>query len=49
MKLVADEELTMFVYTAEPGSRSEQSLSLLASWAATAEQEEPQTMREPTD
>jgi MmyB-like transcription regulator ligand binding domain len=37
MTLVADSELTMFVYTAEPGSKSEESLSLLASWAATPE------------
>jgi hypothetical protein len=36
MKLAAD-ELTMFVYTAEAGSRSADSLSLLASWAATTE------------
>jgi transcriptional regulator with XRE-family HTH domain len=49
MKLVADEELTMFVYTAEPGSRSEESLNLLASWAATVDQEQPETVREPTD
>jgi hypothetical protein len=41
MKLVADEELTMFVFTAEAGSRSEESLNLLASWAAT----EPATLR----
>jgi transcriptional regulator with XRE-family HTH domain len=34
MKLAAD-ELTMFVYTAEAGSRSAESLNLLASWAAT--------------
>ena len=37
MTLVADSELTMFAYTAEPGSKSEESLSLLASWAATPE------------
>jgi transcriptional regulator with XRE-family HTH domain len=39
MELVADPGLTMFVYTAEPGSKSEQALSLLASWAATPDQE----------
>jgi len=39
MELVADPGLTMFVYTAEPGSRSEQALDLLASWAATPDQE----------
>jgi transcriptional regulator with XRE-family HTH domain len=38
MKLAAD-ELTMFVYTAEAGSRSAESLNLLASWAATTESE----------
>ena len=30
--------LTMFVYTAEPGSASEDALTLLASWAATLDQ-----------
>jgi transcriptional regulator with XRE-family HTH domain len=37
MELVADPGLTMFVYTVEPGSKSEQALNLLASWAATPE------------
>jgi transcriptional regulator with XRE-family HTH domain len=40
MKIVADEELTMFVYTAEPGSKSDESLRLLASWTATQNEEE---------
>jgi transcriptional regulator with XRE-family HTH domain len=39
MELVADPGLTMFVYTAEPGSKSEESLNLLASWTATLDQE----------
>jgi transcriptional regulator with XRE-family HTH domain len=39
MELVADPGLTMFVYTAEPGSRSEQALNLLASWTATPDEE----------
>jgi hypothetical protein len=39
MELVADPGLSMFVYTAEPGSRSEQALDLLASWAATPDEE----------
>jgi transcriptional regulator with XRE-family HTH domain len=39
MELVADPGLTLFVYTAEPGSKSEQGLNLLASWAATPDQE----------
>lgn len=37
LELAADEGLRMFVYTAEAGSKSEQALSLLASWAATPE------------
>jgi len=39
MKLVADPDLTMFIYTPEPGSRSEQALNLLASWSATPAEE----------
>ena len=39
MELVADPGLSMFVYTAEPGSRSEQALNLLASWTATPDEE----------
>ena len=39
MELVADPGLTMFVYTADPGSKSEQALNLLASWAATPDEE----------
>jgi transcriptional regulator with XRE-family HTH domain len=41
MELAADPGLTLFVYTAEPGSKSEEALNLLASWTATLEQEEP--------
>jgi len=41
MKLVADPELTMFAFTAEPASKSEEALSLLASWTATPYQAEP--------
>ena len=40
MELVADPGLTMTVYTAEPGSRSEEALNLLASWTATPDREE---------
>ena len=36
------EDLTMLVYTAEPGSPSQQALDLLASWAATLDQEQHQ-------
>jgi transcriptional regulator with XRE-family HTH domain len=39
MELSADPGLTMFVYTVEPGSKSEQALNLLASWAATPDEE----------
>jgi transcriptional regulator with XRE-family HTH domain len=35
LELTADAGLMLFAYTAEPGSRSEQALDLLASWAAT--------------
>jgi len=34
------EDLTMLVYTAEPGSRSQEALDLLASWAATLDREQ---------
>ena len=40
MQLVADPGLTMVVYTAEPASKSEAALNLLASWTATPDQEE---------
>jgi hypothetical protein len=40
MELMADPGLTMFVYTAEPGSKSEEALNLLASWTATPDREE---------
>ena len=35
MQLTADTDLAILAYSAEPGSRSEEGLSLLASWAAT--------------
>ena len=38
MDLPADAGLTIFINTAEPGSKSEQALNLLASWTATPEQ-----------
>ena len=38
MELSADTELRLAIFTAEPGSRSEQALNLLASWAATPDQ-----------
>jgi len=39
--LRGDTELTMFVYTAEPGSKSAEVLSLLGSWTATIDPTEP--------
>src|SRR5207237_1697586 len=40
MELRADSGLTILTYTAEPGSKSEEGLTLLGSWAATLEQAE---------
>src|SRR5216684_2135371 len=37
LDLAADDGLTVFTYAAEPGSRSEEALNLLGSWAATAD------------
>jgi hypothetical protein len=39
MELAADPGLTLFVYTVEPDSKSEQALNLLASWTATPDDE----------
>jgi transcriptional regulator with XRE-family HTH domain len=41
MDLSADEGVTIAVYAAEPGSRSQQALDLLASWAATPADAQP--------
>jgi transcriptional regulator with XRE-family HTH domain len=38
MQLTADSGLMLFAYSAEPGTRSEQALDLLASWAATPQE-----------
>jgi transcriptional regulator with XRE-family HTH domain len=40
MTFRADSGLTMFSYTAEPGSKSAEALDLLASWTATLDEEE---------
>lgn len=40
LDLSADPGLSLLVYTAEPGSATEDALRLLASWAATLEQAE---------
>jgi MmyB-like transcription regulator ligand binding domain len=37
LDLPADPGLIVFTYAAEPGSRSEEALELLGSWAATAD------------
>jgi transcriptional regulator with XRE-family HTH domain len=37
LDLAADPGLTIFTYTAEPGSRSDEALKLLGSWAATVD------------
>jgi hypothetical protein len=39
LDLAADPGLTIFTYAAEPGSRSEEALRLLGSWAATVDVE----------
>ena len=41
LDLAADPGLTLFTYAAEPGSRSEETLKLLGSWAATIDPAEP--------
>ena len=41
MEFPAHPGLTMFAYSAEPGSASEDALTLLASWVATVEQADP--------
>ncbi len=39
--IAADPGLTMFIYAAEPGTRSTEGLNLLGSWAATVDLTEP--------
>jgi transcriptional regulator with XRE-family HTH domain len=41
LDIAADPGLTLFTYAAEPGSRSEEALTLLGSWATTLDREEP--------
>ncbi|MEA2134782.1 MAG: hypothetical protein QOC68_2691, partial [Solirubrobacteraceae bacterium] len=44
LDVVFDTGLTIFTYTADPGTRSAEALGLLGSWAATATTEpEPRT------
>ena len=40
LDLAADPGLTLFTYTAEPGSRADEALKLLGSWAATLDRDE---------
>jgi hypothetical protein len=40
MELAADPGLAITIWTAEPGSKSAEALSLLGSWAATPDQPE---------
>ena len=48
LDLAADPGLTLFTYTAEPGSRSEDALTLLGSWAATIDPAEPARATDPS-
>lgn len=48
MELPANPGWTMFAYTAEPGSASDERLKLLASWAATTAIELPAPASERT-
>jgi len=40
MELAAEPGLNLLTYTAEPGSKSDEALKLLGTWAATVEQEQ---------
>jgi hypothetical protein len=46
MDLPGDHGLTIFTYAAEPGSRSEEALKLLGSWAATADAAESAALKQ---
>ena len=48
LDLAADPGLTIFTYTAEPGSRSEEALKLLGSWAATVNPAESARATDPS-
>jgi hypothetical protein len=47
MELAADPGQMLMIWTAEPGSKSAEALSLLGSWAATPDQPEPQDASDP--
>jgi MmyB-like transcription regulator ligand binding domain len=44
LDIAADHGLTLFTYAAEPGSRSQEALNLLGSWAATIDRAKPARM-----
>jgi transcriptional regulator with XRE-family HTH domain len=48
LELPADHGLTIFTYAAEPGSRSEEALRLLGSWAATVDPAERARAADPS-
>ena len=48
LDLAADPGLTIFTYTAEPGSRSDEALKLLGSWAATVDPAESARATDPS-
>lgn len=48
LDLAADPGLTVFTCAAEPGSRSEEALKLLGSWAATVDRAEPARAADPS-
>ena len=49
MDLRAEPDLTMTIYAAEPGSPTEDALRLLASWAATTQEQDPAPTVRPLD
>jgi len=49
MTLDADDGLRMALYTAEPGSASQQALDLLASWTATTDTAERRLRGDPRE
>ena len=48
LEMAADPGLTLTIYTAEPGSPSDEGLRLLASWAASQEAEQESATRHPS-
>ncbi len=48
LDIAADQGLTLFTYAAEPGSRSEEALKLLGSWAATTDRDQSARAADPS-